>query len=212
VSHDLKTPLTSIISYIDLLKEEPIENTAVIEYIQVLEERSNRLKQLVEDLIDASKAVTGNIKADLAPIELHQLSTQAVGEYTDRLEANGIKVIMNKVEDSCILADGRHMYRILENLLSNVNKYAMPSTRVYIEILKEKEYGVFIIKNISKEYLNIDASELTKRFVRGDTARTSEGSGLGLAIAESLVKLQNGIFIANIDGDLFKVEVKIPLC
>lgn len=212
VSHDLKTPLTSIISYIDLLKQEPIDNIAAKEYIQVLDERSNRLKQLVEDLVDASKAVTGNIKADLAPIELHQLVRQSVGEYTDRLEANGLTVIMNQVEEICILADGRHMYRILENLLSNVNKYAMPQTRVYIDIIKDREYGVFVIKNISKEYLNIDASELTKRFVRGDKARSSEGSGLGLAIAESLVKLQGGVFNNSIDGDLFKVEIKIPIC
>ncbi|WP_207646383.1 sensor histidine kinase [Cellulosilyticum sp. I15G10I2] len=212
VSHDLKTPLTSIISYIDLLKEEPMENTAAKEYIQVLDERSNRLKQLVEDLVDASKAVTGNVKANLAPLELNQLARQAIGEYTDRLEANGLMIVMNRMEEVRILADGRHMYRIIENLLSNVNKYAMPHTRVYIDILQENGYGVFVIKNISKEYLNIDPSELTKRFVRGDKSRSTEGSGLGLAIAESLVKLQNGLFHNSIDGDLFKVEVKIPIC
>jgi len=212
VSHDLKTPLTSIISYIDLLKEEPIANNTAKEYIQILEERSNRLKQLVEDLVDASKAVTGNVKTDLAKVELHQLVRQAVGEYTDRLEASGLTVIMNKIEDVYILADGRHMYRVLENLLSNVNKYAMPQTRVYIDVMKDNEYGKLAIKNVSREYLNIDPSELTKRFVRGDSARSTEGSGLGLAIAESLVKIQGGIFTNDIDGDLFKVEIKMPIC
>ncbi len=212
VSHDLKTPLTSIISYVDLLKEEPIDNSNAKEYIQILDERSNRLKQLVEDLVEASKAVTGNVKANLAPVELHQLVKQAVGEYTDRLEESELTIVMSKVEEIHILADGRHMYRIFENLLSNVRKYAMSQTRVYIDIERENGYGVFVIKNISKEHLNVSVSELTKRFVRGDKSRSTEGSGLGLAIAESLTKLQNGIFNIYIDGDLFKVEVKIPLC
>ena len=212
VSHDLKTPLTSIISYIDLLKEEPIDNEEAKEYIQILAERSNRLKQLVEDLVEASKAVTGNVKANLAPVELGQLTQQAVGEYTDRLEESGLTIMMEKTEEVYILADNRHIYRILENLLSNVQKHAMPHTRVYIEVVKEAGYGKLIIKNISKESLNIHPSELTKRFVRGDQARSTEGSGLGLAIAQSLVRLQGGTFANTIDGDLFKVEISIPCC
>ena len=210
VSHDLKTPLTSIISYIDLLKGEDINNETAKEYIGVLDERSNRLKQLVEDLVDASKAVTGNVEAKLEPFMLDELVLQALGEYTDRLEAQGLQLITRGVQPAKVLGDSRHMWRVVENLLSNVSKYAMPHTRAYIEVLNEGEYGTFIIKNISKEALNIDPQELTERFVRGDASRTTEGSGLGLAIAQSLMHLQGGQMAISIDGDLFKVEVKIP--
>lgn len=210
VSHDLKTPLTSIISYIDLLKEEEIENKEAKEYIQILDERSNRLKQLVEDLVDASKAITGNIKADLIPIELKQLVMQCAGEYMDRMEGNHLTIIMDKVSEVQVLADSSHMQRILDNLLSNVNKYAMPGTRVYLEVTGDDTIGQIVIKNISKEYLSIHPDELAERFVRGDKMRTTEGSGLGLAIVKSLVELQKGTFKSSIDGDLFKVEISIP--
>ena len=210
VSHDLKTPLTSIISYIDLLKAEEINNETAKEYIGVLDERSGRLKQLVEDLVEASKAVTGNIEAKLEPFMLDELVLQAVGEYTDRLEAQGLQLITSQIKSVKVLGDSRHMWRVVENLLSNVSKYALPHTRAYIEVLNEGEYGIFIIKNISKDALNINPNELTERFVRGDASRTTEGSGLGLAIAQSLMHLQAGQMAISIDGDLFKVEVKIP--
>lgn len=210
VSHDLKTPLTSIISYIDLIKEEPIDNTRAKEYIEVLDERSHRLKQLVEDLVEASKVVTGNVKAQLEILRLDELIRQAVGEYADRIEANGLTLVMDKMEEVTIMADGRHMWRIVENLLSNVCKYAMPDTRVYIQVENGEQFGKLMIKNISKEPLNMNPKELTERFVRGDASRTSEGAGLGLAIAQSLVTLQKGELKLVIDGDLFKVEVNMP--
>lgn len=232
VSHDLKTPLTSIISYIDLLSAEPISNDTAKEYITILAERSNRLKQLIEDLVEASKAITGNTSVELTPLELHQLVEQALGEYGDRLEQAHLQVIINTLTPCTILVDGRHMWRILENLLANVCKYAMPHTRVYVEVLDsissypsqpntntvhndspslKSKYASFIIKNIAKESLTVDPSALTRRFVRGDEARSTEGSGLGLAIADSLCTLQGGKLIIITDGDLFKVEVQIPL-
>ena len=210
VSHDLKTPLTSIISYIDLLKYERIDNPTAIEYIEVLDERSHRLKQLVEDLVEASKVVTGNVKAQLDVLRLDELVGQAIGEYSDRIAASGLSIITDKMEEVYIVADGRHMWRIVENLLSNVCKYAMPQTRVYVQVENKNNMGCLTIKNISKEALNINASELTERFVRGDSARTTEGSGLGLAIAQSLVDIQKGELNIGIDGDLFKVEIYMP--
>lgn len=211
VSHDLKTPLTSIISYIDLLKGEAIENETAKEYIEVLDERSHRLKQLVEDLVEASKAVTGNLKADLNILRLDELVGQAVGEYADRLEESHLTFVMNEVQETLVMADGRHMWRIIENLLSNVCKYAMPGTRVYVEVGCNEQYGYCRVKNISREPLNIEADELTERFVRGDSSRTTEGSGLGLAIARSLATLQQGKLEISIDGDLFKAEIHVPL-
>ena len=199
VSHDLKTPLTSIISYIDLLKGEEINNEVAKEYIGVLDERSNRLKHLVEDLVEASKAVTGNVEAKLEPFMLDELVLQAVGEYTDRLEDQGLQLVMSKVQSVKVIGDSRHAWRIVENLLSNVSKYAMPQTRAYMEVLNQGEYGTFVIKNISKEALNINPEELTERFVRGDASRTTEGSGLGLAIAQSLIDLQAGQMAISIE-------------
>ena len=211
VSHDLKTPLTSIISYIDLLKGENIENATARDYINVLDERSHRLKQLVEDLVEASKAVTGNLKAEIQVLRLDELVGQALGEYQDRIEASGLILVSDKMQEVYALADGRHMWRIIENLLSNVCKYAMPYTRVYVEVYHQDGYGYCTIKNISKEPLDINPEELTERFVRGDASRTTEGSGLGLAIAQSLILLQQGALELTIDGDLFKATVKIPL-
>lgn len=210
VSHDLKTPLTSIISYIDLLKEEQIDNETAIEYIGILDERSHRLKQLVEDLVEASKAATGNVKSEIVPTQLDQLVIQAVGEYTDRLEASSLEVVFGQMEGANVLVDPRHMWRIIENLLSNACKYAMPNTRVYIDVLDKEEVGRLIIKNISKEPLHIDPNELTERFVRGASDRSTEGSGLGLAIATSLAQIQKGVLKLEIDGDLFKAIVEVP--
>lgn len=209
VSHDLKTPLTSIISYIDLLKEEEIHNDTAKEYIEVLDERSNRLKQLVEDLVEASKAATGNVKAELIPTRIDQLVIQSVGEYTDRLENSNLAIVFNKMEEVSALVDGRHMCRIVENLLSNVCKYAMPNTRVYIDVIDAGDRVQFIVKNISKDPLAMDPNELTERFVRGEEARSTEGSGLGLAIASSLAEVQCGKLKLEIDGDLFKAVVEM---
>lgn len=210
VSHDLKTPLTSIISYIDLLKEEPIDNSTAREYIGILDERSNRLKQLVEDLVEASKAATGNVKAELMPTRIDQLVIQSVGEYTDRLEERHLSIVFNKVEEVMVPIDGRHMCRVIENLLSNVCKYAMPYTRVYIDVYNLQNKACVVIKNISKEQLAIEAEELLERFVRGESSRTTEGSGLGLAIARSLVEVQGGKLGLEVDGDLFKVVIEFP--
>lgn len=210
VSHDLKTPLTSIISYIDLLKEEPIDNSTAREYIGILDERSNRLKQLVEDLVEASKAATGNVKAELMPTRIDQLVIQSVGEYTDRLEERHLNIVFNKVEEVMVPIDGRHMCRVIENLLSNVCKYAMPYTRVYIDVYNLQNKACVVIKNISKEQLAIEAEELLERFVRGESSRTTEGSGLGLAIARSLVEVQGGKLGLEVDGDLFKVVIEFP--
>lgn len=210
VSHDLKTPLTSIISYIDLLKEEPIDNSTAREYIGILDERSNRLKQLVEDLVEASKAATGNVKAELMPTRIDQLVIQSVGEYTDRLEERHLNIVFNKVEEVMVPIDGRHMCRVIENLLSNVCKYAMPYTRVYIDVYNLQNKACVVIKNISKEQLAIEAEELLERFVRGESSRTTEGSGLGLAIARSLVEVQGGGLGLEVDGDLFKVVIEFP--
>ena len=210
VSHDLKTPLTSIISYIDLLKEESIDNSTAREYIGILDERSNRLKQLVEDLVEASKAATGNVKAELMPTRIDQLVIQSVGEYTDRLEERHLSIVFNKVEEVMVPIDGRHMCRVIENLLSNVCKYAMPYTRVYIDVYNLQNKACVVIKNISKEQLAIEAEELLERFVRGESSRTTEGSGLGLAIARSLVELQGGKLGLEVDGDLFKVVIELP--
>lgn len=210
VSHDLKTPLTSIISYIDLLKEEPIDNSTAREYIGILDERSNRLKQLVEDLVEASKAATGNVKAELMPTRIDQLVIQSVGEYTDRLEERHLSIVFNKVEEVMVPIDGRHMCRVIENLLSNVCKYAMPYTRVYIDVYNLQNKACVVIKNISKEQLAIEAEELLERFVRGESSRTTEGSGLGLAIARSLVEVQGGGLGLEVDGDLFKVVIEFP--
>ena len=211
VSHDLKTPLTSIISYIELLQQEPIGNEEARKYIDILAERSEKLKRLIEDLIEASKATTGNLAVAVQPIQLDELVKQIIGEYGDKLEGQGLDIIYSRIQETTILADGKHMWRVLENLVTNLIKYAMPSTRVYLDVFSEGGYGILTIKNVSKDPLNIDALELTKRFVRGDESRTEEGFGLGLAIAQSLVQLQKGKFDITIDGDLFKVCIQIPL-
>ena len=210
VSHDLKTPLTSIISYIDLLKVEEIDNEVAREYIDILDERSARLKHLIEDLVEASKAVTGNTKANTEMFSLDELVVQSVGEYTDRLQSSGINIVMQKIDKVYVEGDTKHMWRVTENLLSNITKYAMPNTRAYIEVKAVDEMGILTIKNISRDELNMNPEELTERFVRGEESRTTEGSGLGLAIASSLMNIQKGNLRVSIDGDLFKVEVKLP--
>lgn len=211
VSHDLKTPLTSIISYIELLQQEEIENEEARKYIDILAERSERLKCLIEDLIEASKATTGNLSIDMGVIQLDELVKQIIGEYSDKIEEQGLDIVYSRMQETSILADGKHMWRVVENLVSNIIKYTMQTTRVYIDVFIQDGYGILTMKNVSKEPLNVDPAELTKRFVRGDESRTEEGFGLGLAIADSLVQLQKGKFEISIDGDLFKVCIKIPI-
>lgn len=212
VSHDLKTPLTSIISYVDLLKRENIENPRVQEYITVLEQKSSRLKNLTEDLVEASKASSGNITLDLIPIHYTEILQQSLGEFEDKLAARSLQVLTTlPQEDILILADGRQLFRVLENLLNNCCKYALLGSRVYIELQKDEEMATFTMKNISEAPLNVSPEELTERFVRGDVSRSTEGSGLGLSIAKSLTKLMNGKMKIEIDGDLYKVSLSFPL-
>lgn len=207
VSHDIKTPLTSIINYVDLLKKEPLTGKAH-EYANTLERHANRLKKLTEDLVEASKAATGNIKAELIPMNVCELINQAVGEYSERLEKSRIEPVVAIPEaPRYILADGRLIWRVIENLLSNAAKYAQPGTRLYISLIERHGRVVIEMKNISRERLNIDAEELTERFVRGDSSRHTDGSGLGLNIARSLTELQHGRMDIEIDGDLFKVSL-----
>lgn len=208
VSHDIKTPLTSIINYVDLIKRENIENEKVKEYIRVLDEKSQRLKHLTEDLVEASKANTGNLNLDMEKIDFMQLIHQTIGEFQDKFEERQLKTVV-KLDKSpiWIYADGRRVWRVMENLLQNIYKYAMPQTRVYIESVTTSKKTTVTIKNISENPLNIPASELTERFIRGDVARTTEGSGLGLSIAKSLTELMNGTFELYLDGDLFRVSI-----
>ena len=212
VSHDLKTPLTSIVNYVDLLKREHLEGERVQHYIEVLEQKSGRLKQLTEDLVEASKISSGNVEVQMMRMQLQSMIQQAYGEFQERLEERGLTAewSMDK-EPICIMADGRHLWRVLENLLGNIYKYAMEQPRIYIEVKKEGQNAVLSLKNTSQEKLTIDAEELTGRFVRGDKSRNTEGSGLGLSIAQSLTEIQGGTFRHTVDGDLFKAVITIPV-
>lgn len=210
VSHDIKTPLTSIINYVDLLKQENIQNEKAKEYIEVLDNKSQRLKKLIEDLVEASKASSGNIKINKEVLNVKELLNQVTGESEDKFNSRGLNIISKLPEKTVyIKADSRYLYRVLENIYSNVAKYAEENTRVYIDCILEEENTVAIyVKNISKDELNISADELMQRFVRGDKSRNTEGSGLGLSIAKSLTELQDGTFNIYLDGDLFKVAIK----
>lgn len=210
VSHDIKTPLTSIINYVDLLKQENIQDEKAKEYIEVLDNKSQRLKKLIEDLVEASKASSGNIKINKEVLNVKELLNQVTGEFEDKFNSRGLKIISKLPEETVyIKADSRYLYRVLENTYSNVAKYAEENTRVYVDCILEEENIVAIyVKNISKDELNISADELMQRFVRGDKSRNIEGSGLGLSIAKSLTELQDGTFNIYLDGDLFKVAIK----
>ena len=209
VSHDIKTPLTSIINYVDLLKKEDIANEKANEYINILDNKSQRLKKLTEDLIEASKVSTGNVSLNLEKINIVELIKQAIGEFEDKFQNKNLQIIVNCNENEInINADSRYMYRIVENLFSNIYKYALENSRVYIDISIVDGTNVVIeMKNISKDKLNISADELMQRFVRGDRSRNTEGSGLGISIAQNLTELQNGTFELKLDGDLFKVKL-----
>ena len=212
VSHDIKTPLTSIINYVDLLKREKIQNERIQNYLEVLDQKSQRLKTLTEDLVEASKASSGNLKLEIANIDLVELIHQTNGEFEEKFQLRHLELVASlPTETILIAADGRRLWRVLENLYNNAFKYAMEHSRVYVDVLRKKDFVYFTIKNVSENPLNITADELTERFVRGDVARTTEGSGLGLSIAKSLTLLQSGKFDLYIDGDLFKAQVGFPV-
>ena len=206
VSHDIKTPLTSIINYVDLLEKENIDNENIKKYLEIIDNKSQKLKKLTEDLVEASKASSGNIKLNIERINLDELIKQEIGEFEDKFNKIGLTTIIDiKDKNIYINADGRYIARVLDNIFSNISKYALENSRVYIDVNKENDEVVVTFKNISREKLNISEEELMQRFVRGDESRNTEGSGLGLSISESLTKLQGGEFKINIDGDLFKV-------
>lgn len=214
VSHDIKTPLTSIINYVDLLKRENIETQPVKGYIEVLDQKSQRLKHLTEDLVEASKISSGNIVLHMEKIDLIELLHQTVAEFSDKLEERRLTIVDGfSGEPVYISADGRRIYRVVENLFGNICKYAMPETRVYVdrELTEDGKYVILCLKNISAQPMNIRAEELTERFIRGDVSRSTEGSGLGLSIAKNLTELQNGKFNIYLDGDLFKITLKFPV-
>lgn len=208
VSHDIKTPLTSIINYVDLLGKEKPENEKMREYIDVLQRQSARLKKLIDDLLEASKASTGNLTVNAEPCDVGVLLDQTLGEYGEKLSAAGLEPVLTKPEKPVIImADGRHMWRIFDNLLNNICKYSQRGTRVYLEVCERDGKAVVTFRNISSRQLNISSDELMERFVRGDSSRNTEGSGLGLNIAQSLAQLQKGTMELTVDGDLFKVTL-----
>lgn len=209
VSHDLKTPLTAIITYVNLLKNEGISEEERSDYINILDRKSFRLKQLIEDLFEVSKASSGNIKVEKKLLNLTELVKQAVFELEDRLKEADVECrISTPKEDVFLMLDGEKTYRCLENLLINVAKYSMPKTRAYLNLYDREDYVELIIKNVSKEELPLDVEAFTERFMRGDKSRNTEGSGLGLAIVKSFVKIQGGVFHVEGDGDLFKANIR----
>lgn len=209
VSHDIKTPLTSIINYSDLICKESCDNEKIREYSAVLLRQSERLKKLINDLVEASKASTGNVEVLLSPFEVGVLLTQTAGEYEQRLHECGLELITRQPEGPVrIMADGRHMWRIFDNLMNNICKYALSGTRVYLTVEEKFGQAVISFKNTSKYALDVSSEELMERFVRGDSSRNTEGSGLGLSIARSLTELQNGKLEITVDGDLFKAVLR----
>lgn len=215
VSHDIKTPLTSIVNYVDLLKRENLGNENARNYIRILDEKSQRLKQLTEDLVETSKITSGNVKLDMQKIDMAELLYQTGGEFNERFEARNLTIVTKIPNKSMyIYADGRQLYRSLENLYTNAAKYALENTRVYVELSNNDNKAVFTIKNVSKNELDIVSDgkvDLTERFVRGEKSRTTEGSGLGLSIAKNLTTLMGGKFEINVDGDLFIATIEYEM-
>ncbi len=212
VSHDIKTPLTSIVNYVGLMKTLDLKDETAQEYLEVLDRQSNRLRKLTEDLVEASKASTGNLTTTLERTDLHLLLQQAAGEYEDRLRELQLEPVLRLAEgEAPILADGKLLWRVFDNLMSNICKYSLPGTRVYLSTELHDGHVTASFKNISRYALDISTDELMERFVRGDASRSTEGSGLGLSIAQSLTKLQGGSFQLSIDGDLFRADVDFPL-
>lgn len=215
VSHDIKTPLTSIVNYVDLLKRENLGNENARNYIRILDEKSQRLKQLTEDLVETSKITSGNVKLDMQKIDMVELLYQTGGEFNERFEARNLTIVTKIPNKSMyIYADGRQLYRSLENLYTNAAKYALENTRVYVELSNNDNKVVFTIKNVSKNELDIVSDgkvDLTERFVRGEKSRITEGSGLGLSIAKNLTTLMGGKFEINVDGDLFIATIEYEM-
>lgn len=210
VSHDLKTPLTSIVSYVDLLKKENIENEAALEYIGVIDRQSAKLKKLTEDLVEASKVSSGVVTVSKETVNIGELINQSVGEFSEKLEAANITPVINLPEEDVLVnTDGRLLWRVFDNLIQNIIKYAQPGTRAYFD-LTAAENAILTMRNISREPLNMTAEALMERFVRGDASRNSEGNGLGLSIAKSLTELCGGTFELSLDGDLYKVIITLP--
>ena len=211
VSHDIKTPLTSIINYVDLLKKPHSEEDNAL-YLDVLDRQSLRLKKLIDDLMDMSKASSGSMSVELGQVDAVEAVNQALGEFADKLDQVHLAPVFRHPDSPVVMqADGRLVWRVLSNLLSNAVKYAMPDTRLYVDLMVVQDSAVLAIKNISRDQLNVNAEELMERFVRGDASRNTEGSGLGLNIAKSLVELQKGQMHLMVDGDLFKVTLMFPL-
>lgn len=209
VSHDIKTPLTSIINYVDLLKRENFEDPKIRGYLDILEMKSQRLKTLTEDVVEASKVSSGNITLEYMDVDLVEMLNQTIGEFSEKMEARQLKVIASLPEEPAVVhVDGRRMWRVLENIFNNAAKYAMPGTRVYADLKREGKKICFSLKNVSEQPLNFSSDELTERFIRGDVSRSTEGSGLGLSIAKSLTEMQGGRFELYLDGDLFKVTIE----
>ena len=215
VSHDIKTPLTSIINYVNLIKIEDIENERVKNYVRILDEKSQRLKQLMEDLVEASKVSSGNVKLDMQQIDIVELVCQTGGEFNEKFETKELTIVTKLPKQAVyIWSDGRHLYRVIENLYNNVAKYALEKTRVYVEVSQQEDQAVFSIKNVSERSLameNSSVDDLTERFIRGDSSRTTEGSGLGLSIAKNLTNLMGGSLEITVDGDLFRATIRFPL-
>lgn len=211
VSHDIKTPLTSIINYVDLLKRLKIEKEPAKGYIEILDGKTQRLKQLTDDLVEASKISSGNIELEKEKLNLTELIHQGIGEFSEKLEECRLQVVFEQNDmPAYIYADSRRMWRVVENLFNNICKYALEGTRIYIDMTRQDGQVMVSVKNISRQQMNIRPEELTERFIRGDSSRTTEGSGLGLSIAKSLVQVQGGEFEILLDGDLFKVQISFP--
>lgn len=211
VSHDIKTPLTSIINYVDLLKRMEITEEPAKKYIDILDSKAHRLKQLTDDLVEASKISSGNIELDKEKVDLTELLNQGIGEFSEKLEERRLQVVFEESgAPAYIYADSRRMWRVVENLLNNICKYALEGTRVYFDVKTDNERVCASVKNISRQQMNISPEQLTERFIRGDLARSTEGSGLGLSIAQSLTRVQGGEFTIYLDGDLFKITLEFP--
>lgn len=211
VSHDIKTPLTSIINYVELLKQENFEDPKIRRYIEVLEQKSQRLKTLTEDVVEASKVSSGNISLDMMNLNLVEMIQQTSGEFQEKFAARNLEEVLNlPEEEAMICVDGRRTWRVLENIYNNAAKYAMEGSRIYADLTVLEDQVLFTLKNVSAYPLNISADELTERFIRGDISRSTEGSGLGLSIAKALTEMQKGQFELYLDGDLFKVTIRFP--
>ncbi len=216
VSHDIKTPLTSIINYVGLIKRENIDNPKIRDYVEILDEKSNKLKQLTEDLLEVSKISSGNISIQFVRINFVEFINQTIGECYEKFESKSLQPVFKpEKSDIQIEADPRHLWRVIENLFNNICKYALPGTRVYMDMKiradeNAKNKVILLIKNISANELKVDADDLTERFIRGDESRTTEGSGLGLSIAKNLTLAQGGDFRIKLEGNLFKVIMEFP--